>query len=159
MARAKRGAPKATKAVTEDTEQAPEAPQAPEQAPEAPEAPEVAEAPEAPRLTSRERELVAVDVLDAALVEIRRRLTEDPKSVQASTFAETVKLLGLWFRFKERIAKDDPAEDYRALLGDLPQFEDDDADDPLLQGNRDQDRDQEPVVSPADIAALAKFAY
>ncbi len=109
----------------------------------------------APRLTSREREQVAVDVLDAALVEIRRRLTEDPKTVQASTFAETVKLLGLWFRFKERIAKDDPAEDYRALLGDLPQFEDDDADDPLLQGNRD--RDPTPAVSPADIAALAKF--
>ena len=128
-----------------------DAPEAPVEAAEAP-----SEAPvEAPRLTSRERELVAVDVLDAALVEIRRRLTEDPKSVQASTFAETVKLLGLWFRFKERIAKDDPAEDYRALLGDLPQFEDDDADDPLLQGNRDQD--QEPAVSPADIAALAKF--
>ena len=116
---------------------------------------EAVEVPEAPRLTSRERELVAVDVLDAALVEIRRRLTEDPKSVQASTFAETVKLLGLWFRFKERIAKDDPAEDYRALLGDLPQFEDDDADDPLLQGNREHD--PAPAVSPSDIAALAKF--
>ncbi len=123
------------------------------------EAVEAVEVPEDTRLTAQDREAVAVSVLDLTLLLLQRRLRDNPDAVQASGIAEVTKLLALFWRFKDKLGDgyQDQA-DLTALLQGLPtSFPDDDPDDPLLQGNRDQDRDQEPVVSPADIAALAKF--
>ncbi len=97
-----------------------------------------------------------MSVLDLTLLLLQRRLRDNPDAVQASGIAEVTKLLGLFWRFKDKLGDgyQDQA-DLTALLQGLPSYADDDADDPLLQGNRDQD--QEPAVSPADIATLATF--
>ena len=121
----------------------------------APEAVEAVEAPPPVRLTAQDREAVAGDVLDLTLLLLQRRLRDNPDAVQASGIAEVTKLLGLFYRYRDKLDKGAEADGWLDYLKDVPTFADDDADDPLLQGNRDQD--QEPAVSPADIAALAKF--
>ena len=123
------------------------------------EAVEAVEAPEDTRLTAQDREAVAVSVLDLTLLLLQRRLRDNPDAVQASGIAEVTKLLGLFWRFKDKLG--DGYQDQAnltALLQGLPNYtaaDDDDEDDPLLQGNRDHD--PTPAVSPADIAALATF--
>ena len=147
MARAKRGAPckKVTKAVTEASE-----------ASEASEAVDAVEAPPPVRLTAQDREAVAGDVLDLTLLLLQRRLRDEPDKVQASGIAEVTKLLGLFYRYRDKLDKGAEADGWLDYLKDVPTFaDDDDADDPLLQGNRDHN--PAPAVSPADIAALATF--
>ncbi len=124
---------------------------------EAVEAVEAVEVPEDTRLTAQDREAVAVSVLDLTLLLLQRRLRDNPDAVQASGIAEVTKLLGLFWRFKDKLGDgyQDQA-DLTALLQGLPSYADDDPDDPLLQGHN-RDHDPTPAVSPADIAALAKF--
>lgn len=124
------------------------------EAAEAAEAP--ADIPEAACLTARDREQVAVCVLDLTLLELQRRLRENPSAMQASGIAEVTKLLALFWRFKDKL--DNGEQDQaglRALVDSLPTYADDDDDDPLLkQGDGHQ---QQLNISPADITALAHF--
>ena len=151
MARSsKRGAPKATKAVTEATKAVTEDT----------EAPQASEVPPERRMSSRERKDVAVSVLDLALRAVERRLREEPDSLRASGISEVTRLLTMFYKHADLL--DDGAEaraEHEAMLASLGPmaFPDDadDADDPLLQGDRDLP--QEPTVTPAEIASLADF--
>ena len=98
-----------------------------------------------------------VTVLDLTLLLLQRRLRDNPDAVQASGIAEVTKLLGLFWRFKDKLGDgyQDQA-DLTALLQGLPTFSDHDEHDPLLQGH-DRDLPQEPTVTPAEIAELATF--
>ncbi len=109
-------------------------------------------------LSASEREKVAVNVLDLTLLELQRRLRENPDKVQASGIAEVVKLLGLWFRFREKIGGSGERDqaDFRALLENLPQYSDDDEYDPLLD-NQGRGEHQQPNVTPGEIESLATF--
>ena len=110
-------------------------------------------------MTAQDREQVAVSVLDLTLLELQRRLTENPSAVQASGIAEVTKLLALFWRFKDKLgAGEQDQADLRTLLGSLPSYPDHDEHDPLLQGNRDE-HPVAPVVTPEDLARLADFDH
>ena len=123
-------------------------------------APKAAEIPAPVRLSSQDREAVAADVLDLVLLLLQRRLRDEPETVKASGIAETTKLLGLFYRYRDKLDKGAGDDGWQDYIKGLPSYADHDEDDPMLQGNHGADGHHEaPVVTPEDLARLADFDH
>ena len=83
--------------------------------------PDLVEEDESDLLTWPERERLALRLFDAALVELVRRLTEEPEAAKGTTFGEVSKLLATYH--KEVEPKRPP--DLGDFLRDLPFSEED----------------------------------
>ena len=112
--------------------------------------------------TAEARHATAVNVIDLLLKAIQARLQDDPSSIKASTITETTRLLALYFKEREALDDGEQArlehEQMIASLGPMGFNDDDDNDDPLLQGNSRDHQPDPPAVRPEDIAQLADFS-